>query len=119
MIEYKGGVVVVVGGSGGRCFLEFCNWEGTASDIIDASRYFAGCQIHEDAAKVGKQLRKFTQQLHDLDAIIYSVGSSRADGKRVLTFASNNPFTVPSVPSVLTVPSVPSVPNTETGQTNT
>lgn len=95
------------------------HWEGTASDIIDASRYFAGCQIHEDAAKVGKQLRKFTQQLHDLDAIIYSVGSSRADGKRVLTFASNNPFTVPSVPSVLTVPSVPSVPNTETGQTNT
>lgn len=95
------------------------HWEGTASDIIDASRYFAGCQIHEDAAKVGKQLRKYTQQLHDLDAIIYSVGSSRADGKRVLTFASNNPFTVPSVPSVLTVPSVPSVPNTETGQTNT
>ena len=91
MIEYKSGVVVVVGGSGGRCFLQFCNREGTASDIIDASRYFAGCQIHEDAAKVGKQLRKFTQQLHDLDAITYRVDLGRGQSRQII-FTSNNPF---------------------------
>ena len=67
------------------------HWEGTASDIIDASRYFAGCQIHEDAAKVGKQLRKFTQQLHDLDAITYRVDLGRGQSRQII-FTSNNPF---------------------------
>lgn len=67
------------------------HWKGTASDIIDASRYFAGCQIHEDAAKVGKQLRKYTQQLHDLDAITYRVDLGRGQSRQI-SFTSNNPF---------------------------
>lgn len=56
MIEYKSGVVVVVGGSGGRCFLQFCNWEGSVSDIIEASKYFQGCQIYDNERQAGKEM---------------------------------------------------------------
>ena len=91
MIEYKSGVVVVVGGSGGRCFLQFCNWEGTASDIIDASRYFAGCQIHEDDKRVGKLIRRFEQQLKDIDAITYRIDLGRGQARKLI-FCTENPF---------------------------
>lgn len=68
-------------------------WSGSTADIIEASKYFQGCYIHDDVRKVGKVIRQFTQQLHDFDAI--GVSESRDTGKdrsRTLSFVSGNPF---------------------------
>ena len=67
------------------------HWEGTASDIIDASRYFAGCQIHEDDKRVGKLIRRFEQQLKDIDAITYRIDLGRGQARKLI-FCTENPF---------------------------
>ena len=67
------------------------HWEGTASDIIDASRYFAGCQIHEDDKRVGKLIRRFEQQLKDIDAIRFTCKVTKRTSE--YWFRSENPFT--------------------------
>ena len=67
------------------------HWEGTASDIIDASRYFAGCQIHEDDKRVGKLIRRFEQQLKDVDAIGFICKVTKRTSE--YWFKSENPFT--------------------------
>lgn len=105
-------MVVVVGGSGGRCFLQFCNWEGTASDIIDASRYFAGCQIHEDDKRVGKLIRRFEQQLKDVDAIGFICKVTKRTSE--YWFKSENPFLMsPMSPLSSTSPLSPMSPRSE------
>ena len=67
------------------------HWEGTVSDIIDASRYFAGCQIHEDDKRVGKLIRRFEQQLKDIDAITYRIDLGRGQARKLI-FCTENPF---------------------------
>lgn len=66
-------------------------WEGTASDIVEASRYFRSGQITDDVAKIGKKIRKYTQQLIDFDAIIFTCKVTNRTSE--YCFRSKNPFT--------------------------
>ena len=68
------------------------HWEGSVSDIIEASKYFQGCQIYDNERQAGKEIRRFERQLKDIDAITYRANPSRKTGKRELTFESENPF---------------------------
>ncbi|MCJ7833851.1 bifunctional DNA primase/polymerase [Cuneatibacter sp. NSJ-177] len=79
-------------------------WEGGASEIIEASKYF-NSRIYDDASSVGKWINRFSNHFW-LDGIEVNFGR-KAGGNRKRVYV----FTVPSVPSDHTVPSVPSVPD--------
>ena len=77
-------------------------WEGTASDIVEASRYFRSGQITDDVAKIGKKIRKFTQQLIDFDAIIFTCKVTNRTSE--YCFRSKNPFTTPTTSTTTPTP---------------
>ena len=68
------------------------HWEGTASEIISASKYFAGLTIYDDVREVGKEIRKFAQWMNKWDFIeFHSDGGTHKKGRR-LVFHHNKPF---------------------------
>ena len=90
------------------------HWEGSVSDIIEASKYFQGCQIYDNERQAGKEIRRFERQLKDIDAITYRANPSRKTGKRELTFESENPFLMsPTSPLSSTSPMSPMSPRSE------
>lgn len=90
------------------------HWEGSVSDIIEASKYFQGCQIYDNERQAGKEIRRFERQLKDIDAITYRANPSRKTGKRELTFESENPFLMsPMSPLSSTSPLSPMSPRSE------
>ena len=44
------------------------HWEGSASDIVEASKYL-GCQIYDDVRKVGSLINKFEGLFWSVDGI--------------------------------------------------
>lgn len=48
------------------------HWEGSASDIVDASKYF-NCQIYDDVRKVGNLINKYEGLFWAVDRIIYDM----------------------------------------------
>ncbi len=48
------------------------HWEGSASDIVDASKYL-GSQIHDDVRKVGSMINKYEGLLVFADGISYDI----------------------------------------------
>ena len=67
-------------------------WEGTASELVEASKYFKGLQIYDDSRLVGKKVREFAKRLAEWDFIEFHDGDgSRRDGRKLL-FVSQNPF---------------------------
>ena len=90
------------------------HWEGSVSDIIEASKYFQGCQIYDNERQAGKEIRRFERQLKDIDAITCRANPSRKTGKRELTFESENPFLMsPMSPLSSTSPLSPMSPRSE------
>lgn len=68
------------------------HWEGTAQELINASKFYKGSQIYDDSRKVGKEIRKFAKWLAEWDFIeFHSVDGSRRDGRKML-FVLVNPF---------------------------
>lgn len=59
-------------------------WEGSAGDIIEASKYFTGCTIYDDSRKVGKLIDRYESLLEGVDDIVH--GYARSGGKRKHVF---------------------------------
>lgn len=90
------------------------HWEGSISDIIEASKYLSGCQIYDNERQAGKEIRRFERQLKDIDAITYRANPSRKTGKRELMFETENPFLMsPMSPLSSTSPLSPMSPRDE------
>ena len=64
------------------------HWEGSASDLIGASKYFAGCIIYDDSRKVGKLIGKYESYLAGIDGIIYEM--KKTSKKNVYIFNSTD-----------------------------
>ena len=68
------------------------HWEGTAQELINASKYYKGAQIYDDTRQVGKEVRKFAKQLAEWDFIeFHSNDDDHSKGRKML-FVSANPF---------------------------
>ena len=65
-------------------------WEGTASDIIKASKYFKGCQIYDDDKRVGKEVVKFAQYMNNRDFINFHYDNKARP--RIYVFEDSCPF---------------------------
>ena len=60
------------------------HWEGSASDIVDASKYL-GSQIHDDVRKVGSLIGKYEGLFWAVDGLRYDYGKG-TNGKRKYIF---------------------------------
>lgn len=56
------------------------HWEGSASDIVDASKYF-NCQIHDDVRKVGSLINKYEELFWAVDGINYDMKRTGKKGR--------------------------------------
>ena len=65
-------------------------WSGTASEIVSASKYFKGLQIHEDVRKVGLEINKYAQWLDKWDFIEFHKTNTRKTNE--YQFVKNCPF---------------------------
>ncbi len=74
-------------------------WEGTASEIVKASKYFKGLQIHKDVRQVGQEITEFAQWFAKWDFIEFHPG--RTNKQRGYLFIKNNPFDVTDVTDVI------------------
>ncbi|MCC8045024.1 MAG: helicase RepA family protein, partial [Clostridiales bacterium] len=59
-------------------------WEGAVSDIISASECCKGMEIVDNVAKVGKEIRRFSECLYKYDAIAFR--DDRMNKKRTVKF---------------------------------
>lgn len=73
------------------------HWEGSASDIVEASKYL-GSQIHDDVRKVGSLINKYEGLLWAVDKINYSYGKGTG-GKRKYIFNATNATNVSNAPN--------------------
>lgn len=64
------------------------HWEGSAGDIVEASKYLTGCTIYDDARKVGKLIDRYENFLEGVDDIAHDY--VRAGGKRKHVFHVRN-----------------------------
>ena len=64
------------------------HWEGSAGDIVEASKYLTGCTIYDDARKVGKLIDRYENFLEGVDDIAHDY--VRAGGKRKHVFHDTN-----------------------------
>lgn len=76
------------------------SWEGSASDLQLASKYFK-CEIYEDSGKIGRIINKFEGLLRFVGGI--DVGYRRNGKKRVYVFNVTSVTTVTSVTGVTSV----------------
>lgn len=68
------------------------HWEGTASEIISASKYFAGLTVYDKPEKVGKEVARFSRWMNSWDSIEFHYDENSRPRK--YQFSVNNPFTV-------------------------
>lgn len=64
------------------------HWEGSASDIVDASKFFK-CQIYDDVRKVGSLINKYEGLFWAVDGFNYEYGKG-TKGKRKYIFDATN-----------------------------
>lgn len=82
-------------------------WEGTASEIVAASKYFKGMTICEDVRKVGQKINEYAQWLAKWDFIEFH--PDRTNKQRGYQFVRNDPFNVTNVTDVTDVTNVTDV----------
>lgn len=88
-LEYRSSPVV---GTVKKLVEQNCGkWEGTASEVISASKYFTGLTIYDKPEKVGKDLSKFSKFLSRWDFIEFHYDENSRPRKYI--FVKNNPFT--------------------------
>lgn len=66
------------------------HWEGSAGDIVEASKYLTGCTIYDDARKVGKLIDRYENFLEGVDDIVYEKKRTGKSGKRIYVFHVRN-----------------------------
>lgn len=75
-------------------------WEGSAGDIVEASKYLTGCTIYDDSRKVGNLIDRYGNFLEGVDNIVYERKRTGKSGKRVYVFHVSHDSDVSDVSDV-------------------